>query len=149
MTIKKNFILETLYNSKNILDFCKTQNVGRQFHVEFTKGNKTEELQRFVRFYVTNNGGILEKINNNTKQHNNMCAGKQVKVLNTLDDERIEFRNINYGYYYDEALKIINPIKLGINPNQKGNAKYGTKSGKSLIKKMSGMYQSLFDDEDL
>lgn len=141
-------ILETLYDSKNILDFCKTQNVGRQFHVEFTKSGKTEELQRFVRFYVTNNGGTLEKVNDNTKARSNMCAGKQVSIINTLNDERIEFRNINYTYYYEAALNIINPIKLGISPNQKGNAKAGTKSGKSLIKKMSGMYQSLFDDED-
>ena len=139
-------VLETLYDSKNILDFCKTQNVGRQFHVEFTKGGRTEELQRFVRFYVTNNGGTLEKVNDNTKARNNMCAGKQVAVINTLDDTRIEYRNINYSYYYEAALKIIDPIKLSISPNQKGNAQLGTKSGKSLLKKMSGQYQSLFDD---
>lgn len=141
-------VLETLYDSKNILDFCKTQNVGRQFHVEFTKGNKTEELQRFVRFYVTNNGGVLEKVNDNTKARNNMCAGKQVAIVNTLDDTRIEYRNINYSYYYEAALKIIDPIKLSISPNQKGNAKMGIKSGKSLLKKHSGQYQSLFDDAD-
>ena len=141
-------VLETLYDSKNILDFCKTQNVGRQFHVEFTKGNKTEQLQRFVRFYVTNNGGTLEKVNDNTKQRNNMCAGKQVSIINTLDDTRIEFRNINYTYYYEAALKIIDPIKLSISPNQKGNAQLGTKSGKALLKKHSGNYSSLFDDAD-
>lgn len=141
-------VLETLYNSKNILDFCKTQNVGRQFHVEFTKGNKTEELQRFVRFYVTNNGGVLEKVNDNTKVRNNMCAGKQVAVINTLDDTRIEYRNINYSYYYEAALKIIDPIKLSISPNQKGNVKAGIKSGKVLLKQKSGQYNSLFDDAD-
>lgn len=141
-------VLETLYDSKNILDFCKTQNVGRQFHVEFTKGGKTEELQRFVRFYVTNKGGTLEKVNDNTKARNNMCAGKQVAVINTLDDTRIEYRNINYSYYYEAALKIIDPIKLSISPNQKGNAQLGTKSGKAIIKKMSGQYASLFDDLD-
>lgn len=141
-------VLETLYDSKNILDFCKTQNVGRQFHVEFTKGNTTTELQRFVRFYVTNNGGVLEKVNNNTKARNNMCAGKQVAVINTLDDQRIEYRNINYSYYYEAALKIIDPIKLNISPNQKGDAQHGIKSGKSLLKKYSGQYNSLFDDAD-
>lgn len=141
-------VLETLYDSKNILDFCKTQNVGKQFHVEFTKGNTTTELQRFVRFYVTNNGGVLEKINDNTKARNNMCAGKQVAVINTLDDQRIEYRNINYSYYYEAALKIIDPIKLNISPNQKGDAQHGIKSGKSLLKKYSGQYNSLFDDAD-
>lgn len=141
-------VLETLYDSKNILDFCKTQNVGRQFHVEFTKGNTTTELQRFVRFYVTNNGGVLEKVNDNTKARNNMCAGKQVAVINTLDDQRIEYRNINYSYYYEAVLKIIDPIKLNISPNQKGDAQRGIKSGKSLLKKYSGQYNSLFDDAD-
>ena len=141
-------VLKTLYASKNILDFCKTSNIGRQFHVEFTKGNHTEQLQRFVRFYVTNKGGVLEKVNDNTQGRNNMCAGKQVAVLNTLDDTRIEFRNINYNYYYEAALKIIDPIKLNISPNQKGDKSKGTKSGKALIKQMSGQYNSLFDDAD-
>ena len=131
-------ILETLYECKNILDFCKTQNVGRQFHVEFTVGTKREILQRNVRFYVTNKGGIIEKVNDNSGDRSGICAGKQVTILNTLDDKRIEYRNINYSYYYQEALKIIDPIKLSISPKQKG--------GKSLIKKMSGQYQSLFDN---
>lgn len=131
-------ILETLYECKNILDFCKTQNVGKQFHVEFTVGTKKEILQRNVRFYVTNKGGVIEKVNDNSGDRNGLCAGKQVTILNTLDDKRIEYRNINYSYYYQEALKIIDPIKLSISPKQKG--------GKSLIKKMSGQYQSLFDN---
>lgn len=131
-------ILETLYECKNILDFCKTQNVGRQFHVEFTIGTKREILQRNVRFYVTNKGGVIEKVNDNSGDRSGLCAGKQVTILNTLDDKRIEYRNINYSYYYQEALKIIDPIKLSISPKQKG--------GKSLIKKMSGQYQSLFDN---
>lgn len=131
-------VLETLYECRNILDFCKTQNVGRQFHVEFTIGNKREILQRNVRFYVTNKGGIIEKVNDNSGDRSGLCAGKQVTILNTLDDKRIEYRNINYSYYYQEALKIIDPIKLSISPKQKG--------GKSLIKKMSGQYTSLFDD---
>ena len=133
-------VLETLYGCKNILDFCKTQNVGKQFHVEFTVGSSREILQRNVRFYVTNKGGVLEKVNDNTHGRNNMCAGYQVSILNTLDDKRIEYRNINYSYYYQEALKIIDPIKLNISPKQKG--------GKSLIKKLSGQYESLFDDLD-
>ena len=48
----------------------------------------------------------------------------------------------------EEAYKIINPIKLGISPNQKGNAKNKTLSGKALLKKNFGMYNSLFDNEE-
>lgn len=141
-------ILETLYECKNILDFCKTQNVGKQFHVEYSINGKTNELQRYVRFYVTNQGGVLEKINNNTLARNNLCAGYKVNVLNTLDDKRIEYRNICYSYYYNEVLKIIDPIKLSISPNKKGSKNNMTKSGKIIIKEQSGQYRSLFDDLD-
>lgn len=141
-------VLETLYECTNILDFCKTQNIGRQFHVEYTNNGQRQILQRNIRFYVTNRGGIVEKVDNNTMQRNNLCAGRQVVILNTLDDKRIEYRNICYSYYYNKALKIIDPIKLGISPNQKGDASHKLKSGKALIKKHAGMHQSLFDDAE-
>lgn len=141
-------ILETLYESTNILDFCKSQNVGRQFHVEFNDGINRTALQRNVRFYVSNKGGSVEKVNNNTLIRNNLCVGYKVTVLNSLDDKRIEYRNINYNYYFKEALKIIDPIKLGISTKQKGDVKAKLKSGKMLIKKHSGMYNSLFDDNE-
>ena len=79
---------------------------------------------------------------------NNLCAGHKVTVLNTLDDSRIEYRNINYSYYYNEAYKIINPIKLQISPNQKGDPIKKTKSGKALIEKYAGQYNSLFEDNE-
>lgn len=141
-------VLESLYDCKNILDFCKTQNVGRQFHVEYTVHNNTIEMQRNVRFYVSNKGGIIEKVHTQEKTRNNLCAGYSVTILNTLDDTPIAYRNINYNYYYQEALKIIDPIKLRISPNAKGDKMKGTKSGKSLIKQLSGSYQTLFDDNE-
>lgn len=144
--LKGKPILESLYECTNILDFCKTQNVNRNFRVEYSIGGKHIPMQQNNRYYVTNKGGVLEKIKIDTKGRNNLCAGYQVCILNTLDDKRIEHRNINYGYYYNECIKIIDPIKLNISPNQKGNAHKGTKSGKSLIKKLSGQYASLFDD---
>lgn len=139
-------VMESLYDCKSILDFCMTQNVGRQFHVQVTNGTGYEELQRQVRFYVSNTGVSIFKVHNNTAQRSNLCAGNVVTILNTLDDKRIEYRNINYTFYYKEALKIIDPIKLQISPNQKGDKNKGVKSGKALIKKYSGEYRSLFDD---
>ena len=143
-------ILETLYEATDILDFCKTQNIGRQFHVEYTYGNDKQELQRNVRFYVSKLGGFLYKVNNSTKVINNLCAGYRVNVLNTLDDKPITERNIDYEYYYNEAYKIIDPIMLGISPNLKGDKSKGTKSGKALLKKYGGggSYATLFDDNE-
>jgi len=139
-------VLETLYECNNILDFCKTQNVGRQYHVEFSNGITNEELQRNVRFYVSNRGGSIFKVNNTEKKRSNLAAGKKVIVLNTLDDKSITHRNINYKYYHEEAMKIIDPIKLGISPNQKGDKDKGTKSGKHLLKRYGGQHSTLFDD---
>ena len=136
-------IMDTLQSATNILDFCKTQNVGRSFHVEITRvvNGKiiSEEYQRYVRFYVSNNGVIIEKVHNDTGQRSRLAAGSVVTVLNTLDDKDIALRDINFRYYYQECIKIIDPIKLGITP--KG-------SGKTKIKKQSGLYNSLFDEED-
>jgi len=141
-------VLETLYENTNILDFCKTQNVGKQYHIEFSKDGTTTVLQRNVRFYVTNTGGAIHKVSNIAKSKSNLAAGQKVTVLNTLDDKSIAMRNISYPYYYEEAMKIINPIKLGISPKQKGYKKNGTKSGKALIKKYGGQFNTLFDSTD-
>lgn len=145
-------ILKTLYDCRNILDFCKTQNVGKKFHVEYGRGNEVIAMQRSVRYYVSNNGGSIFKVQNlgdNLGLHrSNLCAGQQVRVLNTLDDDAIERRNIDYTYYFNEALKIIDPIKLGISTTTKGDRTKGTKSGKALIKQFSGQYNTLFDNLD-
>ena len=144
-------VMQTLKEHTDILDFCKTQNVGKQFDVvydEIIEGKLiTTNSQRHVRFYVANNGVIIQKQEKLTNKRSKLASGMPVKVLNTLDDIPIEERNINYGYYYNEAYKIINPIKLGISPNQKGDKRKGLNSGKALIKTYNQQYLTLFDDE--
>lgn len=155
-------IMETLYNATNILDFCKTQNVGKQYHVGYLPSspddpiieglipdnNGNYEIQRQVRFYVSTNGGEIKKIHNVTGGTSRLAAGEKVTILNSMDDKDIALRNISYTYYFNECNKIIDPIKLNISPTSKGNPITGTKGGKALIKKYSGMYNSLFDDDD-
>ena len=144
--------MDTLQNHKEILDFCKTQNVGRQFEVvyEQIKDGKIEVVhsQRHVRFYVARKGIVIQKENVNTGQRSRLASGLPVKILNSLDDTPIEDRDIDYKYYYEEAYKIIDPIKLSISPNAKANAISKANSGKKLIKKYSRQYQTLFDNED-
>lgn len=145
-------VMETLYNHKDILDFCKTQNVGKQFEVVYEKvvdGKRVEvRSQPHVRFYVSTRGVVIMKEHKLTGKRSVLASGKPVQILNLLDDKDISERNVNYAYYYEEAYKIINPIKLGISPNQKGNSKNKTLSGKALLKKNFGMYNSLFDNEE-
>lgn len=145
-------VMTTLRNHKDILDFCKTQNVGRQFEVVYDvceKGVITHiHSQRHVRFYVSTKGVIIQKENKTTGARSKLAGGNTVCILNSLDDLQIEERNINYGYYYNECYKIIDPIMLGISPTQKGDRNKRILSGKAVIKKNSHQYNTLFDDED-
>ena len=146
-------VMETLRNHKDILDFCKTQNVGKQFEVVYQKvvDGKVIDVhsQRHVRFYVSTKGVVIMKENVHDGKRSVLASGKPVIILNKLDDVDIALRNIDYKYYYEEAYKIINPIKLGISPNQKGDKNKKTLSGKALLKKNFGMYNSLFDIEQM
>lgn len=145
-------VLETLRNHKDILDFCKTQNVGKQFGVVYdvVENGKivTVENQRHVRFYVSTKGVVIQKKQNVTGARSNLASGKPVIILNSLDDKPIEERNIDYGYYYNECYKIIDPIMLGISANQKGDKNKRLQSGKVLLKRYSHQYNKLFDDDD-
>lgn len=145
-------VMTTLRNHKDILDFCKTQNVGRQFEVVYDvceKGVITRvHSQRHVRFYVSTKGVIIQKENKTSGARSKLAGGNSVCILNSLDDLPIEERNINYGYYYNECYKIIDPIMLGISPTQKGDRAKGILSGKAAIKKNSHQYTSLFDEYD-
>lgn len=138
-------VLETLQKCNNILAFCKTQNVNKSFNVKFIKGTGINDIQRNTRFYVSNSGGTIYKVDTDGNYHN-LCAKQKVTVLNTLDDKPIELRDICYQYYYNECCKIIDPIKLGINLKQKANPITKTISGKKLLDKHRGQYNSLFDD---
>ena len=142
-------IMETLYECKDILDFCKAQNMSdKKYRLDYLTNKGSIQIQCKTRFYVSTTGGSLIKSEKNGTAKTNLCQGYRVTPLNTLDDTRIELRNINYQYYYDECMKIIDPIKLNISPNLKANPNKKTKSGKALIKKYSGSYLSLFDDND-
>lgn len=145
-------VMETLREHTDILDFCKTQNVGKQFDVVydyFDNGKlKTIYSQRHVRYYVSKKGVILQKEHKINHNRSRLASGLPVQLLNTLDDKCIEERFIDYNYYYQEAYKIINPIKLKISPNLKGDKRKGTVSGKVLLKKYSGNYLTLFDDDE-
>lgn len=144
-------IMETLRNHKDILDFCKTQNVGRKFRVCYDKvvdGKITTiYCQQHFRFYVSQKGVVIQKEDFATGKRSVLGGGLPSIMLNNLDDKPIEERGINYAYYYNECMKFINPIKLGISPKQKGNTNHKTVGGKVLLKKRFALYNDLFDNE--
>lgn len=142
-------VMETLRNAKSILDFCRTQNVNHKYRLEFTHvvdGKiRTDVVQRNTRFYISSTGGTLMKVESmGWNEHNeeqvkksSLCAGQRVSICNTVDDTDISELNVNYLYYYNEAMAIIEPIEQSRN-NNKGK-------GKRLVKKYYGMRNTLFD----
>lgn len=141
-------VMETLRNAKSILDFCRTQNVNHKYRLEFTHvvdGKiRTDMVQRNTRFYISSMGGTLMKVesmgwNDNGEEQvkkSSLCAGQRVSICNTVDDTDISELNVNYLYYYNEAMAIIEPIEQS--RNNKGK-------GKRLVKKYYGMRNTLFD----
>lgn len=141
-------VIETLRNAKSILDFCRTQNVNHKYRLEFTHvvdGKiRTDVVQSNTRFYISSTGGTLMKVESmGWNEHNeeqvkksSLCAGQRVSICNTVDDTDISELNVNYLYYYNEAMAIIEPIEQS--RNNKGK-------GKRLVKKYYGMRNTLFD----
>lgn len=141
-------VMETLRNAKSILDFCRTQNVNHKYRLEFTHvvDGKivTDIVQRNTRFYISSTGGTLMKVesmgwneyNEEQVKKSSLCAGQRVSICNTVDDTDISELNVNYLYYYNEAMAIIEPIEQS--RNNKGK-------GKRLVKKYYGMRNTLFD----
>lgn len=113
-------ILETIYNCKDIYDFCLSQKLGKEFSPilsYFKDGYLVEErLQKNIRFYVSNKGGILEK-----KQYNGgkiaLKKGNYVTIFNDYFPKSINEYGIFYDYYKNEALRIINPIENKVMPS--------------------------------
>lgn len=146
--INETPVMETLRNAKSILDFCRTQNVNHKYRLEFTHvvdGKiRTDVVQRNTRFYISSTGGTLMKVESmGWNEHNeeqvkksSLCAGQRVSICNTVDDTDISELNVNYLYYYNEAMAIIEPIEQS--RNNKGK-------GKRLVKKYYGMRNTLFD----
>jgi hypothetical protein len=141
-------VMETLRNAKSILDFCRTQNVNHKYRLEFTHvvdGKiRTDVVQRNTRFYISSTGGTLMKVesmgwnerNEEQVKKSSLCAGQHVSICNIVDDTDISELNVNYLYYYNEAMAIIEPIEQS--RNNKGK-------GKRLVKKYYGMRNTLFD----
>lgn len=78
-------IIDTIDNSKDILDFCIAKRIDDKFTNEYhdiKNGNYQKEiLQRSVRYYVSKNGGILLKTCEEENKITNYEANKRVTIF--------------------------------------------------------------------
>ena len=112
----------TLKNNKNILDYCiggKSNGDWKQVARFVKDGNAYEEkLQKINRYFISNKGVKIIKVNKTDKREIQLEAGRWMQTLyNNAIPIEWEKYDINEKYYLDTIEKEINNI-LGVKTNQ-------------------------------
>lgn len=101
-------IKDTIQSSQSIHDFLITQKPGKKFTVEF----EGEEVQRINRYFVSTNGGYLQKSEKDNPERKLSLVAEQVQLANNIKDDSIEnYPNLDYNYYIHEVQKIVDKIQ--------------------------------------
>jgi len=109
-------VLETYKNSTDILDFCYSQKIGKDFQLEFHKNDNIEILQKNNRFFISTDGGKLIKRRLSNDSTIGLNVSQLTTILNDYDkNKNINDYNIDYDYYVFEAYKYITPIEKSKN----------------------------------
>jgi len=98
-------------SSTDIYDFLMSEKTSKKFRIEFRQNGNAETIQRTNRFFVSNKGGELVKIADESGKEISFCAGWNVEVVNNLDASEIWTYDINYHFYEQEVKKIIRAIE--------------------------------------
>ena len=111
-------IRETIYNHRDIYDFCMAQKTDKKFtpeHHHLVDGTLViNKLQKSNRYYVSTEGGSLFKTSDEDGSLKRIAffVDKQVRIFNDyVQHDRMDDYKIDYNYYISEAQKVINLIK--------------------------------------
>lgn len=105
-------VRKTLESSKDILDFCISQKTGSNFIMELHKLDNIEKLQKTNRFFISNSGGVLLKRDKYSNRLTGLYVGNYATILNNYDKSKpFSEYDINYSFYEQEVMKIINDIQ--------------------------------------
>lgn len=103
---------ETLYASKDILDFCISQKTGKDFVLEYHVNDSIVELQKNNRFYISKSGGKLIKRHRDKDTTIGLYVSRSTKILNDYDRAvPFESYDIDYDFYLEEVNKYLEPIE--------------------------------------
>jgi len=105
---------ETLHECTDILDFCLSQKMDKEFVLLYQTATETKELQKTNRFYVSNHGGSLVKVKKATGRRDGLVVGYLTQILNDYDSSLpVSAYDINYKWYQDQAYQYIKKIEKG------------------------------------
>jgi hypothetical protein len=104
----------TIRNCKNILDFCISQKVGKDFQTEYLLEDKdVENLQKNNRFFISVGGGSLNKHHREKGNDIGLYVGETVRILNDYDSFlSIGEYDLDYDFYINEAKKYTEGVEL-------------------------------------
>jgi hypothetical protein len=112
----------TIKHNRNILDYCigaKSKGAWRQ-HAIYVKNKvaQKDELQKINRYYISNKGCKIVKINKNDNREIQLESGQWVQtVMNKIENKKWSDYDINEKYYLNAIEKEINNI-IGVKNNQ-------------------------------
>lgn len=109
--VPEKFIQE----NRNIFDYCKgVKRKGDWFFLEtcFSKGQRfNKELQGIVRYYISNNGCKIIKVNSADGREVQVEAGKWMQTeFNLYENKTWNLYDVNDDYYLDQVYKEIEKI---------------------------------------
>jgi len=113
---------ETIKNNNNILDYCiggKSKGNWQQVARSIEHNQPVEyKLQKINRYYISNSGCKIIKVNKNDKREIQLEAGRWMQtIMNNIENKDWALYDINEKYYLDAIEREINNI-IGIQSNQ-------------------------------
>jgi len=103
---------ETIYRCVSILDFCLSKKSREDFKIELKTLESTETLQKTNRFYVSVDGGGLQKVKESDGTITGIVAGRGVSILNNYNPN-VPFSsyNVNKLWYIKQARSLLDKIE--------------------------------------
>lgn len=109
-------IKDTIYNHKDIFDFCLRLKTNSKSEAKFKYIENGEikeiSLPRTTRYYISNTGGSLSK-DFGENRISGVNIGYAATLFNKYVEKPMKEYNINYKFYIDESMKIINAVTQG------------------------------------
>lgn len=125
-------IEDTIKNHTDIYDFCISVKTGDAFkkEIHYVKDGRycKDELQKNIRYYVSTNGGGLNKHSKNTNQDFTMAKNVKVTIFNDFYYVN-DFKDyaIDYNFYLHKAYEMIHKVSgASVKKTRKGVKVCGT-----------------------
>jgi uncharacterized metal-binding protein len=109
-------IKNTILNHKDIFDFCLRLKTNSKSEAKFKYIENGEikeiSLPRTTRYYISNTGGSLSK-DFGENRISGVNIGYAATLFNKYVEKPMKEYDINYKFYIDESMKIINAVTQG------------------------------------